>query len=400
LLIVDDNATNNRIVERHATGWGMEVVSASSGKQAIATLDGGESFDVAVLDFMMPEMDGLALALEMRKRALETPLVLLSSVPLGEVKRDPRYEEAHFAQYLSKPLKPSNLRSALMSALGETEEAGATPTSALELDPDMASKHPLRILLTEDNAVNQKLALKLLEKMGYGASVAGNGIEAIDSLEANNYDVILMDVQMPEMDGLEATRQIIKRWGDDRPQIVAMTADAMQGDRERCLEAGMDEYLTKPIRTAELVGALQRASTRVTGETAATPAPSGDVEGTVGPVVDPEALTRLVASVGGDPDFVAELLDEFGVDSPKMLGEARDGLASGDADVVRRAAHTLKSNASTFGAVTLSSLCAELEVAAKEGVLAGASELLSRIESEYELVIAELRIARDQLVHS
>jgi signal transduction histidine kinase/DNA-binding response OmpR family regulator/HPt (histidine-containing phosphotransfer) domain-containing protein len=401
LLIVDDNYTNNRIVERHATGWGMDVVLAASGKDALATIDREPPFDVAVLDFMMPEMDGLELALEMRKRGmLNLPLVLLSSVSLGEVKRDPRYGKAQFAQYLSKPLKPSNLRSALMSALGETEESAPAPTSAQDLDPGMAAKYPLRILLAEDNAVNQKLALKLLEKMGYGANIAGNGLEAIESLEGHSYDVILMDVQMPEMDGLEATRQIIKRWGDERPRIVAMTADAMQGDRERCLEAGMDEYLTKPIRTAELVGALQRASTRAKGEATSISDASDVTEAPSGPVVDPDALTRLVESMGGDPGFVAELLDEFALDSPRMLGEAKAALVTGDADVVRRAAHTLKSNASTFGAVTLASLCAELEMNAKDGVLTAGPELLARIESEYALAVGELRIAREQLVHS
>ncbi|HYN37230.1 MAG TPA: response regulator [Actinomycetota bacterium] len=399
LLVVDDNDTNNRIVERHATGWGMEVVLATSGRHALETFEREEPFDIAVLDFMMPEMDGLELALEIRKRRPQLPLVLLSSVPLGEVTQDPRYGKARFAQYLSKPLKPSNLRSALMAALGETEEAAPAPASATELDPEMATKYPLRILLTEDNPVNQKLALKLLEKMGYGADVAGNGLEAIESVERQTYDVILMDVQMPEMDGLEATRQIIKRWGDKRPRIVAMTADAMQGDRERCLNAGMDEYLTKPIRTGELVAALQRSSTAPGGEPA--PIPEGNSKHRpTDPIVDANVLTRLVESMGGDPGFVAELLDEFAVEAPKMLKEARDGLASEDAEIVRRAAHTLKSNASTFGGLALSSLCAELEVSAKEGGLAEGSDLLTRIESEYQRVIRELRKARDQLVPS
>jgi signal transduction histidine kinase/DNA-binding response OmpR family regulator/HPt (histidine-containing phosphotransfer) domain-containing protein len=400
LLVVDDNATNSRIVERHTRGWGMDVVLAGSGSEALETLGRGVPFDVAILDYMMPEMDGLELAMEIHKQHDRLPLVLLSSVALAEVRQDPRYAKARFTEYLPKPLKPSNLRSALTTALGEIDEAKHAPTAAQELDPEMSAKYPLRILLTEDNAVNQKLALRLLEKMGYGADVAGNGLEAIESVQRQTYDVILMDVQMPEMDGLEATRQIIKRWGEERPRIVAMTADAMQGDRERCLEAGMDEYLTKPIRTAELVGALQRASTAQRGESAASPDGSSEDGGSIEPIVDPDVLTRLVQSMGGDPEFVAELLDEFTADTPKMLADARSGLASGDAEIVRRATHTLKSNASTFGAAALASLCAEFEKSAKEGILDGGSQLLARIESEYERVVDELRSARDRLVPS
>ncbi|MDQ5814739.1 MAG: response regulator, partial [Actinomycetota bacterium] len=398
LLVVDDNDTNRRIVERHAGGWGMNVALARSGSEALEALDRETPFDVAVIDFMMPEMDGLELACEIRKRSPHLSLVLLSSVSLAEVKQDPRYEEARFAQYLSKPLKPAGLRSALMAGVGEKEETTQAPASARELDLEMAARYPLRILLAEDNSVNQKLALKLLEKMGYGADVAGNGLEAIESVERRSYDVILMDVQMPEMDGLQATRQIIERWATDRPRIVAMTANAMQGDRERCLEAGMDEYLTKPIRTTELVGALERAST--IASKSPTGIRAGDGQGPATGAIDSDVLPRLVESMGGDPGFVAELLDEFAVDAPKMLDEARQGLASHDDDVVRRAAHTLKSNASTFGALGLSSLCAQLEVVAKDGDLAHAPELLGRIEAEHALVVDELRAARAQLVTS
>jgi HPt (histidine-containing phosphotransfer) domain-containing protein len=189
--------------------------------------------------------------------------------------------------------------------------------------------------------------------------------------------------------------------GDQRPRIVAMTADAMQGDRERCLEAGMDEYLTKPIRTAEMVDALQRASTFPRGEAESILVESD--ERSRGPnrqVVDQEVLNSMIDSTGGDPFFVAELLDDFAAEAPKMLTEAGEALASGDVDIVRRTAHTLKSNALTFGANALSSLCADLEAAAKEGGLSGGPELLARIESEYALVVDELRSARNRLAAS
>jgi CheY-like chemotaxis protein/HPt (histidine-containing phosphotransfer) domain-containing protein len=396
LLVVDDNATNRRIVVRQATGWGMHAIEADSGATALETLGREAPFDVVVLDLMMPVMDGLELGREIRRRVGGAlPLVLLSSVGLTEVRKDPRYEDAGLDGYLAKPLKPESLRATLTSAL-EIDDAEQRDGPATEgLDPELAEKYPLRILVAEDNPVNQKLALRLLEKLGYRADVAGNGIEAIQAIEMQTYDLVLMDVQMPEMDGLEATRRIVERWPGERPQIVAMTADAMQGDRERCLEAGMDEYLTKPIRTDELVGALREASIRTDELTSMGAQATG-----VGPAgaVDRAVLERLVESMGGDPEFVAELLETFSTDAPELLESIRGGIAAGDADTVRRAAHTLKSNAATFGATELASLGGELEAAAREGRLTGATELRERMERAYGSVSEELTAERARLV--
>jgi len=208
----------------------------------------------------MPEMDGLALAAEVRKLrdAQALPLVLFSS--LGSPQTAPGMEA--FQGFLSKPLKPSVLFDTLVSILGApTQKAAAAATPAApKPDQEMAARLPLRILLAEDNVVNQKLAVHLLGQMGYRPDVAANGLEVLRSLERQPYDVILMDVQMPEMDGLEASRQICARWPrGQRPHIIAMTANAMQGDRERCLEAGMDDYVSKPIRVEELKSALSRS---------------------------------------------------------------------------------------------------------------------------------------------
>jgi CheY-like chemotaxis protein len=361
----------------------MDVVESGSGPQALELLEREREFDVAVLDLMMPEMDGIELGAEIRSRLeKQLPLVLLSSVGLQEAREDPRYEAVGFTGYLAKPLKPAALESALQSALGLAGDSGKQAAAPTELDPELGVKHPLRILLTEDNPVNQKLALRLLEKMGYRADVAGNGIEAIEAVERQTYDLVLMDVQMPEMDGLEATRQIVARWPDARPRIVAMTADAMQGDRERCLDAGMDEYLTKPIRTSELVGALRRVRPFVPAEEE-------------GPeLVDAKALETLVQSMGGDHEFVVELLQTFASDAPRLLEQLRNGVASGDADAVRRAAHTLRSSAATFGAPRLSTLCAELEAQAKNGTLDRGVELVSRIETAYAQTSSRLDEAR------
>ncbi|HKG26652.1 MAG TPA: response regulator, partial [Thermomicrobiales bacterium] len=236
--------------------WGIVPIETASSLEALAWIARGDPFDVAVLDVAMPEMDGVTLTTEIRQRrdASALPLILLSSMG----RRESGAEAVDVAAYLMKPLKPSGLFNALTSVFAG-QNAAPTPAAPSKpaLDPGMAERLPMRILLAEDNTVNQKLALRLLERMGYRADVAGNGLEAIEALERQRYDVILMDVQMPEMDGLEATRQIRRRWtGPARPRVVAMTANAMQGDREACLEAGMDDYVSKPINANELVRAL------------------------------------------------------------------------------------------------------------------------------------------------
>jgi len=188
------------------------------------------------------------------------PLVLFSS--LG--RREAGDEDRLFNAYLAKPIRQSHLFDTLASLLAQDVAPRAEPAAGKpQLDPGQAKRHPLRILLAEDNVVNQKLALRLLQQMGYRADLASNGIEAVESLQRQAYDVVLMDVQMPEMDGLEASRQITARWqAQERPRIIAMTANAMQGDREMCLAAGMDDYLTKPIRVERLVEALNHVTAR------------------------------------------------------------------------------------------------------------------------------------------
>ena len=264
VLVVDDSATNRRILELQMAAWGMNVRDAASPAQALEWIRQDLRLDLAILDLDMPEMDGITLAKEIRRYrdSSRLPLVLCSS--LGE--HIPAAEEALFATTLNKPLKQSTLFDALMYIFAEEErpmEARRSAAAKTELDPEMGRKFPLRILLAEDNAVNQKLALRLLQQIGYLADVAGNGMEAIESVARQQYDVVLMDVQMPEMDGLQATREIVRRWPPGkRPRIIAMTANAMEEDREACFAAGMEDYIPKPIRMNELVRALREAQSR------------------------------------------------------------------------------------------------------------------------------------------
>jgi len=256
-LVVDDNATNRYILNMQSSKWGMTVRDTESPNTALEWLKAGETFDVIILDMHMPEMDGVDLAKRIRASGVKTPMVLFSS--LG--RREAGAEDGLFAAFLIKPIKQSQLFDTLAGLFTEVKPKDVKTTSQRsKLDPELGARHPLKILLAEDNAVNQKLALRLLEQMGYRADVASNGLEAIKSLQRQTYDVILMDVQMPEMDGLDATRNIRKLTDIQQPRIIAMTANAMEGDREMCLAAGMEDYLSKPIRVNELVEALLQAN--------------------------------------------------------------------------------------------------------------------------------------------
>jgi signal transduction histidine kinase/CheY-like chemotaxis protein len=260
LLVVDDNPTNRRIIMLQTHDWGMIARETGTPSEAIAWIKRGDPFDLAILDMHMPEMDGVSLAQEIRKLKDEKalPLVMLSSVSA----REDRDRSIPWAAYLTKPIKQSQLFNLMAGIFGNAEAKVEKPgVQTPKFDADMAVTYPLNILLAEDNAFNQKLAIHLLKQMGYRADLAANGLEAVQSVERQKYDVVLMDIQMPEMDGLEASRQICKRWSRlERPHLIAMTANAMQGDREMCLQAGMDDYISKPIRPVELAAALERAA--------------------------------------------------------------------------------------------------------------------------------------------
>ncbi|HEV2219461.1 MAG TPA: GAF domain-containing protein [Casimicrobiaceae bacterium] len=261
VLIVDDNATNRRVLDLQTSKWGMASQATESPRESLRWLERGDAFDLAIVDMHMPEMDGVALATQIRARRPKLPLVLFSSLGRREAGDNDRLFDA----FLAKPVRQSQLFDTLVGLVAHEDapRAAATAPAAPRIDPDLAARHPLRILLAEDNVVNQKLAMRILQQMGYRADLASNGLEAVESVGRQTYDVVLMDVQMPEMDGLDAARAICARWGpQERPRIVAMTANAMQGDRDMCLAAGMDDYLTKPIRVEQLVEALSQVPGR------------------------------------------------------------------------------------------------------------------------------------------
>jgi len=259
VLVVDDNATNRRVLKLQMAKWGMVPADADAPDEALHQVLDGHVFDLAILDMHMPQMNGVELARRLRAARPALPLVLFTS--LG--RKEAGDVDGLFNAYLAKPLRQSQLFDTLVTLLAHDAAPKVAAAARPRLDAGMAVRHPLRILIAEDNVVNQKLALRLLQQMGYRADVASNGLEAIESVQRQVYDVVLMDVQMPEMDGLEASRCIMAKWpAGERPRIVAMTANAMQGDREQCLAAGMDDYVTKPIRVEALVAALNNATAR------------------------------------------------------------------------------------------------------------------------------------------
>ncbi|WP_225922216.1 hybrid sensor histidine kinase/response regulator [Pseudonocardia oceani] len=360
-LVVDDNATNRRILVAHCASWGMAVDDTGSPLDALERVARGEVYDVALLDHVMPEMDGAALAARLRERG-GPPAACLSS--LGGTR-----EGTAVRAWLTKPVKRARLAEVLSELLGAPVEPEDAPVHAPAPAPG------LRLLLAEDNPVNRMLALAMLAKLGHRADVATTGQEVLDAVSARPYDAVLLDVQMPVLDGLEVTRRI--RAGATRgPWLVAVTANAMDGDREMCLAAGMDDYLAKPIRLGGLAAALRRVP---------VPPATGD-----GPEVDPGVLAELARSFGPDGDeVVAELVATATAHLPGLVARMRSALDTGDAAELRMAAHTLRSNAATLGAARLAAACRELE----DGGPDGAAALVEEIGTRVPAVLGELPAA-------
>jgi CheY-like chemotaxis protein len=249
---VADNSTNRRILETQLQNWGMKTVSAQSGEEALKLAL--ESFNIALLDLQMPDMDGISLAREMRRHN-PTPLILLSSS--GEILTG---EESTLFQFqIPKPIKHSLLYNALMRITGYATTQKPKPPEN-KWDPGMAAAHPLRILLAEDNAVNQKVGALMLWRLGYAVDLADNGLLAVEAAQKTAYDLVLMDIQMPEMNGLDAARIIRKRLGPRCPAIIALTAEALEGDKERFIRAGFDDYLSKPLQAPQLQTVLKNVN--------------------------------------------------------------------------------------------------------------------------------------------
>jgi len=395
LMIVDDNATNRRILTRQTGSWGMHPQAVASGPEALDLIEMGETFDLAILDGQMPEMDGVMLARKIRQHqhAKSLPLIMLTS--LGQPREVMQMDGIDFAAFLTKPIKASQLYNIIISIFAEQPVKLAEAKTDIVFDPQMAQRHPLRILLAEDNVVNQKVTLRLLEKMGYRADLAANGLEVLEALWQTKqaYDVILMDIHMPEMDGAEATRQIRQTWSSsEQPYIIAMTANALPGDREQYLAVGMDDYISKPVQIHELIRALNQAKNLQPDQPPAVTAPASSkaIRDNLNdiPVLD---LSYLRSIVGEDTHVLNELIEAFLHNTPGRLAELRQALLNQNAHIFELMAHTIKGSSANMGALRMSELCRQLELVGRSGHLDGVADRLVQLEAEYEQVKGALQ---------
>ncbi|CAN5397056.1 hypothetical protein BH11PSE11_BH11PSE11_39390 [soil metagenome] len=386
ILIVDDNSTNRRILVKQALLWGMLPSAATSAIEAMDLVRHGHAFDVGVLDMSMPDVDGIGLALEIRRfrDAAALPLIMLTSV--ASRPRDQRILEAHFAAYLNKPIKPAALFDVLLQAMSiprpQELSRRAAPSSG-----KLADSLPFSILVAEDNTINQKVIQQLLARLGYRADVVANGFEVLDAMERQSYDVVLMDIQMPEMDGLEATRRLRERFGaGSPPRILAMTANAMPGDREACLSAGMDAYVSKPIELEDLRAAL----IAITGAAAKDSDQALD-SGADG-VIDRRRIDQLLAVQDEhNPRLLSDLIELFLNESPAHLQTIAGALARKEAKLLESTAHRFLSSVENLGAQRMRLPCMELERIARSGKLDEGHALLESLQREFELARNQLQ---------
>ena len=392
VLVVDDNRTNRRILEGLLTNWGMKPSLASDGEAALKSLraaeDGGHPFQIVLTDMHMPKMDGFELIEQIRGGEgcrMATIMMLTSGGHRGDATR---CEELGVAAYLLKPIRQAELREAMTRVLGAMAENRPSPMITNESVKENTSPIALKILLAEDNKVNQKLAMRLLEKRGHSVTVVENGLEALAAMQAESYDLVLMDVHMPELDGLEATRRLraAEKEHGGRQAVVAMTALVMKGDKERCLAAGMDGYLPKPIRSQDLDQILEQYAVKIPGKDAEKSVPPRLPAAGESAVDARELLERI----GDDREFLTELFETFRDDYSKQLEAMRTALGNGDAMEAAHAAHSLKGALSNLSAKRASALAAELESAGKEGDLQRVESWLRDLEPELTRVVDAL----------
>jgi PAS domain S-box-containing protein len=387
ILVVDDNDRNRQILQHQLQSWEMNCISAGSGFQALEILKRITTIDAAIVDMQMPEMDGVMLARSIREIGAykKLPLILLSS--LGRLERGD--ERGSFAAQLSKPVRPSILLETLLSlftnrpvVVKENQHLGG------EIDPQMGTKHPLRILLADDNVVNQKVATRMLERLGYRADLAANGLEVLQAVERQTYDLVFMDVQMPEMDGMEASRQIHKRIPAERvPRIVAMTAHALQGDRERFLAEGMDDYLSKPVQFKDMIRALQGSVPLEAEKQVKKAKPEVEMKR-----IDWNVLNAYYEVMGDDTDaFLIELVQTFLPNAQKLIDDLRETLANKDLTAFHRGAHTLKSSSASLGAMQLSEMAKKLEAESNSEFPADSVEQVAALQNELDLIIPDYK---------
>ena len=400
VLIVDPNGITRRMLSLCCDSWHVESRGAASAAQALDFLRRGDRFEIALLDCTSPEVNGVQLASEIAALGLERPpgVLLMTRGGLGQAAVPA--DSPHIQGVLTKPVHQSHLYDAIVGVLHAS--GGAVPYKYNPVAREWRIGPPMRILLAEDNVVNQRMAQLLLERLAQSADIVSNGIEAVNAATHLPYDVILMDVLMPEMDGLDATRLIRQRLTAQRqPRIIAMTANALSGDRERCLEAGMDDYISKPIQLPELAKVMER------NRPGAGPPEAGTATVSIAsPVASPaseeasgysrEAIERLLSATG--PAGTSMVLGAMIDSSTSQLDGLQRALAAADRKELRRHAHSLKANAKTVGANTLARRFEELEgLSAASADPAAAASAVAAAANDYRRLIESMRALRQRL---
>jgi two-component system, sensor histidine kinase and response regulator len=396
VLVVDDNATNRHILDDMLARWRMKPALAEGGERALELMrqarDAGEAFPLLLTDAHMPGMDGFALVERIRQDPTLAGATIMMLTSGGQRGDAARCRQLGVAAYLTKPIRQSELRDAILTVLGAK--------TAAEGRPRLVTRHTLRegrrglrILLAEDNVVNQRLAVRLLEKRGHHVTVATNGREVLTTLEnavSTGFDLILMDVQMPEMSGFEATgfiREKEKVTGKRLP-IIAMTASALKGDRERCLAAGMDDYIAKPVQSEDLFAAIERL---VEAPGAAPP----DSAPVASAVLRKEAI---LDRAGGDLNLLRQIIEIFAVDCPRMMANLRKAAEAKNPKALQDAAHALKGAISNFSTVGAFESALRLEVTGHNGDLTGVEDILATLEQDVATLNAALEEKRTERV--
>ncbi|MFB2924290.1 response regulator [Aerosakkonema funiforme] len=396
LLVVDENATNRKVIFYQATHWGIQVDEADSAAAALQALqaacDRGMPYNIVLIDRQMSQIDGITLTEQIKRHPAlaEIPLVMLTCTN----KRDEVQQalKIGFIDYLLKPVKPSRLLDTIIPILGSHLNSDELKTCGVDnisdnsqsQQPETAVKNKLKILLAEDNLVNQKVALKQLDNLGYNADVAANGEEVLQLLEKVSYHLILMDCQMPILDGFETTREIrrrqeLSRLVGHRPVVVAMTANAMKEDRERCLDAGMDDYLSKPVSKEKLAVVLERwSSVIVTSEEVVLPVQAVAREAATLPDFDWEHLHKISEN---NEEFELELLQMFVEDAQAHLELTKDAIANRNFNQIQRGCHHLKGASANIGATAMNAAASQLEKLARSQQLEGTAELLTEFQA-------------------
>jgi PAS domain S-box-containing protein len=396
VLIVDDNATNRLVFQEMTSSWGFVPSEAADAKEALAKIreafDSGDPFRVILLDAQMPEMDGFQMAKEVNAGPYGEGIAIIMLTSMGLKGDAARCQEVGISAYLHKPVKQSELLDGIVMALGQPRIGTTTVITRFTIQD---ARKQLKVLLAEDNPVNQKLAMRILEKRGHHVVAVSNGREAIDTYEKEHFDLVLMDVQMPEVDGFEATqriRQIEKRKGGHIP-IVAMTAHAMKGDREKCLAAGMDEYVPKPIKTQELHNVIENLALKSVDQDKSGER-SLDSQNDDGPTKDIFDLNQALQVVDGDKKLLKEITVMFLEELKVNLEGIVQAIRKKDADALEKAAHSLKGSVGNLGAKRAYGAAYRLESIGKEGRLSEAKGALAELKKELE----ELKIALNKLL--